>query len=96
VGRVRRAGAVQAVRRHRGEGRALLLVYPGPGRMAVTALDEHVASGGNVLVYVGEGRGGANADTEFFDTLAAEWSVIGHAPVVPFRGGLERMVVLRR
>ena len=96
VGRVRRGGAVQAVRRHRGEGRSLLLVYPGPGRMAAEALDTYVATGGEVLVYVGEGRGGANADADFFDALAAEWSVVGHAPVVPFRGGLERMVVLRR
>lgn len=46
--------------------RALLLVYPPPGPMARNCLEAYQ---GNVLFYVGEGRGGANGDAEFFDTL---------------------------
>jgi hypothetical protein len=53
--------------------RALLLVYPPPGPMALTALEAH---NGKVLIYCGEGRGGANANDDFFDRLESQFKVI--------------------
>ena len=44
--------------------RALLLVYPPPGPFALKSVQTH---GGKILIYCGEGYGGANADEAFFD-----------------------------
>ena len=71
--KVKQLSHLEAVRESR--GRVLLLVYPPPGPMAVEAvrayLDASCGHYGGVqndtVVYVGEGRGGANANDEFFD-----------------------------
>jgi hypothetical protein len=47
----------------------LLLVFPTPGSsMAVDIVKQYSKFDGNdVIIYVGEGKGGANANQEFFD-----------------------------
>ena len=58
-------------------GRCLLLVYPPPGSMALETVEAYVnASPGyrgsqqnDTVIYVGEGKGGANANDAFFDYL---------------------------
>jgi len=70
---VKRASHIDSVKGSR--GRVLMLVYPPPGPMAletvVAYLDASLGYGGSykndTVVYVGEGRGGANADEAFFD-----------------------------
>mmetsp|Transcript_28189 Transcript_28189/g.45825 ORF Transcript_28189/g.45825 Transcript_28189/m.45825 type:complete len:232 (+) Transcript_28189:1-696(+) len=70
---VKRASHINSVKGSR--GRVLMLVYPPPGPMAletvVAYLDASLGYGGSykndTVVYVGEGRGGANADEAFFD-----------------------------
>lgn len=71
--KVQKLSHVEAVRESR--GRVLLLVYPPPGSMAIETVREYLDTscahyGGvqnDTVVYVGEGRGGANADDAFFD-----------------------------
>lgn len=72
---------------------SLLLVYPPPGDMALRCLHEYR---GDTLVYVGEGRGGANASDEFFDGLDAEWDVKNILDLDPFPQCFERLFLLRR
>lgn len=72
---------------------SLLLVYPAPGDTALRGMREYR---GDALVYVGEGRGGANASDEFFDCLDAEWDVTNIVDLDPFPQCFERLYVLRR
>lgn len=72
--------------------RTLLLVYPQHGT-AERALALHA---GETVIYVGEGRKGANASNAFFDALREAYVVEKILPVQPFSGGYERMFVLRR
>ena len=61
---------IDAVQGYASRGRVLLLVYPPPGPMAVETVQAYVdvdASRNDTVVYVGEGRGGANANDDFFD-----------------------------
>ena len=51
---------------HRHKKRTLLLVYPGPNEMALNCLKEYR---GSRILYVGEPRGGVNANDEFFSAL---------------------------
>jgi hypothetical protein len=71
----------------------LLIVYPPPDDMAINCLQ---AFKGNVFVYVGEGRNGANANTKFFDLLNEEWQVDEIVDLERFPQCYERMWVLRR
>ena len=48
------------------------------------------------IVYVGEGRGGANACGAFFDMLDREWEVERVMELDPWPGNHERLFVLRR
>ena len=70
-------------------GRILLLVYPPPdSNLAVDALRTYTAVDpirNDIVVYVGEGRGGATANNAFFETLAANgtWYVTHILPGVP-------------
>ena len=73
--------------------RALLLVAPPPGRAAAGWL---AAYKGNTVVFVGEGRGGANADEEFFATLERFFTLVRTAPLDPFPGGCEKLWILQR
>jgi hypothetical protein len=86
-------GGVNALREESSQGRALLLVYPPPGPMASEALRVYC---GKVLLYVGEGRGGYNADNTFFDALEARWRVKAVLKLAPFRGGFEKLYLLKR
>lgn len=73
--------------------RALLLVAPPPGAAAAQWL---TAYRGDLLLYVGEGRGGAHADQAFFDIVERGWRLVETVPVSPFPGGCERLWVLQR
>ncbi|CAN0042056.1 unnamed protein product, partial [Ectocarpus fasciculatus] len=90
IGRVL-PGDEHALRLHR--DKTLLLVYPPPGDMALHCLHEYR---GDTLVYVGEGRGGANASDAFFDGLDAEWDVESILDLDPFPQCFERLFLLRR
>lgn len=72
---------------------SLLLVYPPPGDTAVRCLREYRGDG---LAYVGEGRGGVNANDAFFDGLNAEWEVTNVVELDPFPQCFERLFLLRR
>ncbi|KAL7540688.1 hypothetical protein ACHAXR_011477 [Thalassiosira sp. AJA248-18] len=72
--KVQQCTHIDAVQKSR--GRALLLVYPPPGPMALETVLAYIeASPGyhdainknDTVIYVGEGIGGANADDAFFD-----------------------------
>lgn len=84
-------GDERAIRLHR--DKTLLLVYPPPGDMALRCVGEYQ---GDVLVYVGEGRGGANGCDELFDVLDAEWEAVSVLKLDPFPQCFERLFVLRR
>jgi hypothetical protein len=59
-------------RKWENRGRVLLLVYPPPGSMAALALDAYRNVDpiwNDTIIYVGEGRGGVNADDMFSDML---------------------------
>jgi hypothetical protein len=92
-------------------GRILLLVYPPPeSDMAVAALQAYdrvightkMDANGNVgmLVYVGEGRGGANANDAFFDYLedpANNWILHRVMNVVSFGSkGYEKLYIFQK
>eukprot|EP00752_Nemacystus_decipiens_P016351 g14623.t1 len=84
-------GDEHAIRLHR--DKTLLLVYPPPGDTAVRCLREYT---GDALAYVGEGRGGVNANDAFFDGLNAEWEVTSVVELDPFPQCFERLFLLRR
>jgi hypothetical protein len=98
-------------------GRVLLLVYPPPGPMALETVLAYLNASprysgsckNDTVVYVGEGRGGANANEAFFDyflgcnapsedTEKHEWVVEKVMSVLPCPGGkgYEKMFVFRR
>ncbi|KAG9405978.1 hypothetical protein AC1031_003900 [Aphanomyces cochlioides] len=82
-------------------GRVLLLIFPDPGSMASRCLSNYIDSSvkNDTLVYVGEGRGGANADDKFFDMLetSGEWTLERTLPLEPFgTKGFERFFIFRR
>lgn len=80
-------------------GRVLLLVFPPPGAMAHQALSIYQSSPENrILLYVGEGRGGANADDDFFDLLeSGDWVLTRMVPVLRYgTKGYEKLFVFER
>ena len=72
--------------------RTLLVVYP-EGDLLERSLRRY---DGDVLLFVGEGRGGVNGGSSLFDELEREWTVENTVEVRPFTGGYERLWVLRR
>ena len=51
-------------------GRVLLLVFPPPGDMAAEVVKQYGKFDGNdIVIYVGEGLNGANANQKFFDHM---------------------------
>ena len=63
--RVHKCESIESVfRQWSCRGRVLLLVYPSPGSMAISAVKAYAELGpeNDTVVYVGEGRGGANAN----------------------------------
>lgn len=80
-------------------GRVLLLVFPPSGTMAEEAIRAYGELEGNdTVVYVGEGRGGANANDGFFDYIeSGEWVLLQILPVKPFGDkGYEKLYVLQK
>ncbi|KAI9023168.1 hypothetical protein DFJ74DRAFT_76156 [Hyaloraphidium curvatum] len=73
--------------------RTLLLVYPPPTKLAAEALKAYA---GRLLFYVGEPRGGANANDVFFDELQRSWRVQKVVDIEPYEGGVEKLWILER
>jgi hypothetical protein len=48
------------------------------------------------VLFVGEGRGGANASDAFFDALDLEWTCEKVIPLDPFPQCHERLFVMKR
>lgn len=90
----------EALRHFQCRGRVLMIVYPPPGSMAVNAVTQYTsaATQNDTIIYVGEGRGGANADGAFFDLLeSGEWVLLKVLPVKPLGSkGYEKLYVVRR
>lgn len=58
--------------------RVLLLCWP-PGwgdAMSLSALRQHEDAGGDLLIYIGEGRGGRTGSEDFFDRLSSAWELV--------------------
>lgn len=94
---------IDAVRKWESRGRILLLVYPPPGPMAVETVRAYVEvypEGNDTVVYVGEGRNGANGNGDLFDYFLKDntWVLLSVSDVRPSVGGkgYEKMFVLRR
>uniref|UniRef100_A0A7S2ELR4 Methyltransferase domain-containing protein n=1 Tax=Ditylum brightwellii TaxID=49249 RepID=A0A7S2ELR4_9STRA len=91
------------LRKWENRGRVLLLVYPPPGPMALETVKTYVnvcPERNDLVVYVGEGKGGANGNDELFDYWlnSGEWAVVKIMDVRPSPGGkgFEKMFVLKR
>ena len=102
---VQKGSDTEATLRHwQCRGRILLLVFPPPGPMAVTALRAYAeadAVNNDTLVYVGEGRGGANANDDFFNALEGDggedWILTKMLPVKRFGNkSYEKLFVFKR
>jgi hypothetical protein len=92
--------------------RALMIIYPDPGKMAYDSLIKYSENDSlfwnDLFIYVGEGRGGVNAENTFFDTLEGlnsegkryQWRLLHTCPLQPFGGqnkkGFERLFIFRR
>ncbi|CAB9527109.1 expressed unknown protein [Seminavis robusta] len=81
-------------------GRVLLLVYPPPGDMAINAVEQYVSAApiNDTVIYVGEGRGGANANEALFDQLeSGDWILMRVMKVKSFGSkGYEQLYILKR
>lgn len=76
------------------DARALLLVFPAASPAAAERLKRY---DGGILVYVGEPRGGVNADEAFFDVLGGGgWVLEDTVSLAPLPDCYERLWVLRR
>jgi hypothetical protein len=76
----------------RRKNRTLLIVYP-EGDFFRKCLENYE---GEVVLYVGEGRGGVNGPQSTFDHVERTFDVERVVRVRPFRDGHERLWVLRR
>jgi hypothetical protein len=82
-------------------GRALLLVYPPPGEMATEVVQHYVdaAPENDTIIFVGEGRGGANAGDSLFDYFeSGNWILLTVMDVQkpPGDKGYEKLYILQR
>ena len=82
-------------------GRALLLVYPPPGDMAEIVVRHYVdaAPENDTVIFVGEGRGGANGSDSLFDYFeSGNWVLLKVIDVQrpPGDKGYERLFILQR
>jgi len=83
-------------------GRILLLVYPPPNDMATHVVSAYVNAApedNDTVIFVGEGRGGANGDDSLFDYFEnGEWELLKEMNVrrPPGDKGYEKLFVLRR
>jgi hypothetical protein len=100
--RVQKCDSIQAVLgKWPCRGRILLLVYPPPGPMAMETVKTYAELGpeNDTVVFVGEGRGGANANNELFDYFeSGDWAILRVLPVKPQPGGkgYEKLYILQR
>ena len=82
--------------------RVLLLVFPPSGPMAREAVQQYISwsrMGNDTVVYVGEGRGGANADESFFSMLEdGPWALLHclDLPTCVGGKGYEKLFVFQR
>ncbi len=84
-------GGVEKISSH--PDRILLLCYPDPSAMAHECLKLYE---GDTLLYVGEGRGGVNANAAFFDALEQDWDCQVVEEMDPFPQCFERFYILTR
>lgn len=81
-------------------GRVLLLVFPPPDSdMAFRTVKAYAETSplNDTIVYVGEGRGGASANDEFFDYLeSGDWVLCKMLKVLTFGKGYEKLFILKR
>lgn len=92
---------IDAARRMSSRGRVLLLVYPPPGPMAVETVKAYTdvyPQGNDTVVYVGEGRGGANGNDELFNYFcnSGEWILTKVLDVQKSIKGYERCFCFQR
>lgn len=104
---VKKMDGVDAVKLVKNRGRILLMVYPPPGPFAlhcIKAYSKHIEN--DLLVFVGEGIGGANANVEFFEYLRQvdengyAWVVLEVIPVSQMKEagnkGYEKVFILQK
>lgn len=82
-------------------GRMLMLIYPPPGSMALDAAQQYASASeemNDTVIYVGEGRGGANANDDFFDYLeSGGWTLMNMMKVKSLGSkGYEHLYILKR
>lgn len=83
-------------------GRILLLVYPPPGDMATQVVKTYIEAGpedNDTVIFVGEGRGGANGNDSLFDMFEkGDWELLEEMNVQrpPGDKGYEKLYILRR
>ena len=73
--------------------RTLFLCCPPPGDMALRCLRQYK---GEILIYVGEGRGGAHANGDFFDEVLSSYSLEKVIELKPFPRCHEKLFIFRR
>ena len=78
--------------------RTLFLCYPPPadesvGCMSMQCLQHYE---GDTLVYVGEGKGGANASWVFFDLVEKEWECTKVVTLDPYPQCYEHLYIFKR
>ncbi|KAL7519464.1 hypothetical protein ACHAWX_004550 [Stephanocyclus meneghinianus] len=105
------ASHTDVVKGYSSQGRVLLLVFPPPGPMAIETIQAYVNARkeNDTVVYIGEGRGGANGNSELFDyflgkpygelnAVTEQWVLLKIMDVrtCPGGKGYEKMFVFRR
>eukprot|EP00933_Yihiella_yeosuensis_P021321 TRINITY_DN16891_c2_g2_i9.p1 TRINITY_DN16891_c2_g2~~TRINITY_DN16891_c2_g2_i9.p1 ORF type:complete len:467 (+),score=83.36 TRINITY_DN16891_c2_g2_i9:180-1580(+) len=86
-------GAVEALK-HMPDAAMLLLIWPPCWEdMALKALQ---AFSGDVIVYIGEGRGGCTAWTGFFDELEDNWEKIEVVQIPNWHGRFDSLSIHKR
>ena len=88
------------------DGRALMIIFPDPSPMAIDCLEAYTSSSelNDLVIYVGEGRGGANASGAFFDELERVdesgepvWELLDTCKLAPFGDkGFERLFIFKK
>jgi len=73
--------------------RTLMLIYPPPGEMALNCLKEYKR---DILIYVGEGKGGCNGNEKFFQELCKHWIIEKEISLDNFPECFEKLYILRR
>ena len=77
-------------------------MYPPPGDMALQVVENYVNAApddNNTIIYVGEGRGGANGSDSLFDFFErGDWELANETDVQrpPGDNGYEKLFILHR